>query len=156
GRRDAGPPGGDAPRPGGAANPFQPQGHLFEGGGFRPGGAGAGAAAAARPGRPVPAPRPGGVPGPDRPAGRRHRPPGRLPGRRPRGPRRLCGPPGPDRGPGRTRPLELSRRKAVSKPLDVGSSSATQKTRNTPVNDLLAEIADLKARRRATILAHYY
>src|SRR5271163_4722929 len=39
---------------------------------------------------------------------------------------------------------------------DVGSSSATQKTRGPAVTDLIAEIADLKTKKDATILAHYY
>jgi quinolinate synthase len=40
--------------------------------------------------------------------------------------------------------------------LDVGSSYATQKTRIPPMTDLVGEIIELKARRNATILAHYY
>src|SRR5881396_3052423 len=40
--------------------------------------------------------------------------------------------------------------------LAVGLSSATGKTRTPIMNDLLTEIAELKAQRDATILAHYY
>src|SRR5437870_2212879 len=40
--------------------------------------------------------------------------------------------------------------------LAVGSSFATQKTRNPAVTDLIDEIAALKARANATLLAHYY
>src|SRR6266404_5350740 len=39
---------------------------------------------------------------------------------------------------------------------DVGCSSATRKTRKPLMNDFIAEIAELKARRQAVILAHYY
>ena len=40
--------------------------------------------------------------------------------------------------------------------LAVGSSFATQKTRTPSVTDLLSEIAALKSREDAVILAHYY
>src|SRR6185437_16709543 len=40
--------------------------------------------------------------------------------------------------------------------LDVGSSSATRKTRTLTMTDLFDEIRDLKTRHNATILAHYY
>src|SRR5258708_10671175 len=39
---------------------------------------------------------------------------------------------------------------------DVGCSSATRKTRKPLMKDFIAEIAELKARRQAVILAHYY
>src|SRR5438270_11106719 len=39
---------------------------------------------------------------------------------------------------------------------DVGSSSATQKTRSLVVTDIFDEITALKKRENATILAHYY
>jgi quinolinate synthase len=42
------------------------------------------------------------------------------------------------------------------KKLDVGSSSATGKTRTPFMTDFIDEILDLKARNNATILAHYY
>src|SRR5262245_20666832 len=48
------------------------------------------------------------------------------------------------------------RRTAVVKTLDVGCSCATQKTRTPAVLDLIDEIASLKKRENATILAHYY
>src|SRR5262245_45375694 len=48
------------------------------------------------------------------------------------------------------------RRKAVLKSLDVGWSSATLKTRNRVMRDLISEISDLKKRHNAVILAHYY
>ena len=44
----------------------------------------------------------------------------------------------------------------VSIKRNVGSSSATGKTRTIAMQDLLDEIADLKAKNNATILAHYY
>src|SRR6187401_2185107 len=40
--------------------------------------------------------------------------------------------------------------------LAVGCSFATQKTRSRTLTDIIAEIADLKHRQNATILAHYY
>src|SRR5262249_20959951 len=52
--------------------------------------------------------------------------------------------------------MEVDRRKAVVKIAGCGLSSATQKTRILSMTDILDEIRDLKTRKNATILAHYY